>query len=258
MKPVIFVVALSAIKCSSFSTLAQIRARPSLLTISEKGEPSWDDDVDYEKIWNENNDDGDIMPTTDWDAPSSLSSSDDNRLNIPGVVSELLDSETAAEIKEEAREIINDKVQEGLDQINKMRKELKTDIEVKKRAIERSSQARAERESKALLGKIDAMTESFLEESRSSREATKRVAAADAAMEGKGVDLGSWGMLGDVVVAMDSSGGLLGSMDSAKKTREQQENKNASDTSQGADAPTQQNRILIIADESSVRSSNLF
>ena len=55
MKPVIFVVALCAIECSSFSTLAQRRARPSLLTISEKGEPSWDDDVDYEKIWNENN-----------------------------------------------------------------------------------------------------------------------------------------------------------------------------------------------------------
>jgi len=254
----VIVLAWSIINCCSFSTWAPIREHPSRLWSSGKGDSSWDDDVDYEKVWNENGDKEDIMPNTDWDAPS-LSSSDDTSLKIPGVVSDLLDSETAAELKEEARDIINDKIQEGLDQIKKLRKELNTDIDAKKQAMERSSQARAERESKALMEKIDALTDSFLEESRASRESTKRIAEADAAMEGKGVDLGSWGVLGDAVVTMESAGGLLGSMDSAKKKQEQQKNQENSDTTESADADisTRQNRILIVADQSSDPTANI-
>jgi hypothetical protein len=206
---------------------------------------SWDDDVDYDKLWSEKED---VLPTSDWDSSSGHGSeSKGTDLQVPKAVSELIDSQTAQEIKEESRKIIEEKAKQGRDQISKLRKELSDDFESQKRAMERRSDARSEVESKRLLGKIDAITEQFLSETKQVRDSTKLAAAADRAMEGKGLDLGSWGALGDAVVPTTGSVGLLGSVGSAK----QRQTFYKSET-EGAVFAGKKGRILIVADEGSV------
>lgn len=223
---------------------------------------SWDDDVDYDKLWKDPSD-MDQLPTSAWDdlREDSSSSTKDNdviSLGFPTeLLSDLLDAETAAQLKEDAKLILENKVQEGLDELAKMRVDLKKDIESQKRAMERSSRARKEREETKLLNKIDDIYANFMNESKEMRESTKLAAAADKAMEAKGggVDVGSWGVLGGADITLSSSlasdgssGIVLGSVENAKQQQQQQQQGDATAT-----LPPAESRILIIADESSVR-----
>lgn len=226
-------------------------------TLYASSEPpkDWDEGVDYDKVWKKEKDEvvEDMMPDSEWDDTVKSSSNKETDLDLPTEeISELLDAETAAELKAEAREIIKERVQVGMDQLQKMREELKKDISSQKRQMERSSAARAEKESKRLLNKIDGMTENLLKDSQAIRESTKRAAAADAAMVGKGVDMGSWGMLGGAYVVFDGAGDglLLGSVDNAKKQQDRAAAAGQDEEESATSGP--ENRILIIADDSGV------
>ena len=222
---------------------------------------SWDDNVDYDKLWKDPSD-MDLLPTSEWDdlrdnSSSSSTTKDDDLISLgfPNeLLSDLLDAETAAQLKEDAKLILESKVQEGLDELAKMRVDLKKDIESQKRAMERSSKARKEREETKLLNKIDDIYANFMNESKEMRESTKLAAAADKAMEtkGGGVDVGSWGVLGGADITLSSSitndvpsGIVLGSVENAKQQQQQGD--------ATAPLPPAETRILIIADESSVR-----
>mmetsp|Transcript_13064 Transcript_13064/g.21622 ORF Transcript_13064/g.21622 Transcript_13064/m.21622 type:complete len:655 (+) Transcript_13064:122-2086(+) len=219
---------------------------------NDKDDESWDEDVDYDKVW-PSNEQEDIMPTAAWDdvvVDDDSSSSSNTDLDLPPALSELMDSATAAELKDEARVIIETQVQQGLDDLAKVRKDLTKDIEAQKRSLQRQSAVRAQQEETKLMRKIDALSGNFLADSKDAREATKRAAAADAAMEGKGLEVGSWGVLsssGDgsdgAVVTMGGTDGLLGSVANAKKQQA------AATDDDGAD-PATASRILIVADES--------
>jgi NAD dependent epimerase/dehydratase family enzyme len=77
-------------------------------------------------------------------------------------------------------------------------------------------------------------------------------------MEGKGLEYGSWGTIDDstnVIVPLMSNSQMMGSMDATTKIQKQQSN-DVNDTTMTTTTTTsslQNNRILIIADESSVR-----
>ena len=222
---------------------------------NDEEEESWDDTVNYDKLWTDRDD---TLPGSAWDAVKSTSKQleDSVSLGIPDV-SDLLDSETAAELKEEAKRILDTKVQEGLDQLAKMRVELTKDIEAQKRAMERKSKARNAQEETKLLNKIDTIAGAFLKESEQLRESTKLAAAADAAMEGKGIELGSWGVVGGAAVTtMATTGSLLGSVENAKWQNQQQkqlQQGTGSESTGVAVLSPIESRILIVADESSVR-----
>lgn len=236
---------------------------------NKKVEDSWDENVDYDKLWKDPSD-MDMLPTSAWDDEAPQQSQDGNNnnndntmitLGFPNdVLSDLLDAETAAQLKEDAKRIVEAKMQEGLDELAKLKVDLKNDIASQKRAMERSSKARQGREEAKLLQRIDDIAANFLNQSKEQRESTKLAAAADAAVgrKGGGVDLGSWGVLGgaDVTLVRSSSSGsgsgiVLGSVENAKQQQQQQlqqQEGNAAVT-----MPAAQNRILIIADVSSVR-----
>jgi hypothetical protein len=246
---------MAATTSHAFSVLPSVVQRPVVTTTTRlysspssppEDESSWDEDVDYDKVWSSNKDNQeDLMPNAAWDDVVDKKEVD---LGVPPAISELIDAETAAEIKEEAREIIEKNMQQGMEQLAKMRSELNKDISAQKRSMERQSEKRAEREEARLLDKIDQITGKFLSDSKAVRESTKMAAAADAAMEGRGVDVGSWGTLGGgAVVTMDSgNAGLLGSVENAKRQQQQQEDADI-------ELPPAESRILIIADESGVR-----
>ena len=119
--------------------------------------------------------------------------------------------EEAQALKAEASELISDAVAQGVDDIQALRAQLKNEnLEASKERL-RQSEKNAELASQTLLKKIDKLTDGFLKTSQSMRDSTKRAAAADASMEGKGAELGSWGTLGGAAVAT----GLLGSVASA-------------------------------------------
>lgn len=210
---------------------------------------SWDEDVDYDKVWSKKEGEKeDMMPGAAWDDVVPSSSKKETNLDISPVISELLDAETAADLKREAREIIENRVSQGMEQLAEMRKDMKKDVESRKRTMERQSEVRAEREGKQLMNKIDQITGNFLSDSKQQRDATKMAAAADAAMEGQGVDVGSWGSIGGAVVTMGgANSGLLGSVENAKKQQQQAE--------AGVDLPPTASRILIVADESGVSAA---
>jgi hypothetical protein len=245
--------AMAATTSHSFSLLPSAIQRPVVTTArlysspsppQEDDESSWDEDVDYDKVWSSK--DENMMPNAAWDDVIDKKDKEVD-LGLPPAISELIDAETAAEIKEEAREIIEKNMQQGMEQLAKMRSELNKDIGAQKRSMERQSEKRAKREEERLLNKIDQITGKFLSESKAVRESTKMAAVADAAMEGQGIDVGSWGTLGGgAVVTMDGGAGLLGSVENAKRQQQQQEDAEV-------ELPPADNRILIIADESGVR-----
>ena len=162
-----------------------------------------------------------------------------------------LTEQEAAELKAAATEIINESVAEGLDEIEKLRERMKREFERKKVAMAAASERNTARESAKLMSKIDALTDTFLENTELSRKATKLAAAADQAMEGRGVDLGAWGNLGGATVA---TGTLLGSVENAQ----QQVAKSTTVSGKSTDESTgmvetvqqQSNRIIVLADPS--------
>merc|ERR1719343_970523 len=137
-----------------------------------------------------------------------------------------------------------------------------------------ASDLEAKRQSELLMSKIDGMTSSFLKSTESSRTSTKMAAAASRAMEGtaatgmkaRGLEVGTWGVLGGRTVVADDEranrgGGLLGSMGNAiqeadlAKSRSTVEYSDFNDfgdstmnTKEETVVEVQENRILIVAD----------
>ena len=237
---------------------------------------AWDEDVDYDKEWPSGSG-GDQMNLPDeQDMLQQLSSSnaastnmDELRMTDRDILDEVkeelgvdlnlrLGDDELDEIKEKAREIIEKKVQENVNQVNRMRERMNREIERNRNMMQTQSELKGKKESARLLSKIDRMTEDFLQSTSAARESTQRAAAADKSMEGKGVELGAWGTIdGDndsaVVVPMsdlNDNSFLVGSVDNAKVQQARRAKMDATSDS----APVEpSSRVLIVADESKVR-----
>mmetsp|Transcript_14378 Transcript_14378/g.20031 ORF Transcript_14378/g.20031 Transcript_14378/m.20031 type:complete len:284 (-) Transcript_14378:1230-2081(-) len=221
---------------------------------SDDNQEGWDDDIDYDALEQEasgaKNESPD--PSTEWNEITG-----EPKLGIDiGQQLNPLTPEQAADLKAEATEIINDAFAEGIDDIERLRKDMEKQVEKSKIAMQAASDYNADREGKALLGKIDRMTNKFLDDTKDSRLSTKLVSAADRASEGKGVDMGSWGVLGGAVVTTDgsSSSGLLGSVDAARSPATVIQAEGLEE--EEAEATAAENRVMIVADESSVSTKS--
>jgi hypothetical protein len=222
----------------------RISQRLPLLLFSKNTDPGgdWDDDVDYEKEFPEGGDE-DVSPdpSLSWNTPAA----DDDmtpKLGIDiGKMLAPLSAKDAAELKAAATEVINDAIAEGLDDIDTLRARMKLELESTRADMAYESEKTTQRESDKLFSKIDALTDAFLSSTALTRNSTKLAAAADKSMKGKGVEMGTWGDLGDgtaVVTSMSSSGQsvLLGSVQAAQRS------------SSEASESTNQLSVLVVAD----------
>ena len=198
-------------------------------------------------------------------APTPASSSSPKLgIDIGSQLKPLSDQE-AADLKAAAMEVINDGVAEGIDEIEKLRDNMNQFIDKQRAQMELKSDLDLQREQKKLLSKIDQMTGDFLAKTQATREETKLVAKADKSNEGKGVEVGVWGVLGGAAVVTTGSQnvGLLGSVDAAKAAVEKEAKKaqeqEMSDLKRSASVVQEEtttvnsNRVVIIADTSQVR-----
>ena len=215
----------------------------------EKKDEAWDANVDYEKEWPK--DQAPPDPSTAWDALPNMPEAPKLGIDIS---LEPLSEEEAKEIKEEAKEIINSKIDAGVEEIEKMRAKMTRELEKSRKVMQVASELEAQKKSGELMDKIGSKIDTFLESTRDSRTSTKTAAAASRAMEGRneGIEMGTWGTLGGrTVLASDS---LLGSVENAKKQQDSSENKensnNATDDAQVA--VSDENRIIVIADTKQV------
>jgi len=159
------------------------------LSSSSKDIDSWDSEEDYAEF-NKN-----------LDGPAD----DDFELNFLSQKGKLgidigkemgiskLSPEEAAELKREASEAIESAFSSQLQELDKLRQNMKKDFEDSRQAMNAASDLRASREAEQLLNKIDAMTGDFLRETKRSRDSTKLAATADHNMVGRGLEFGSWG-----------------------------------------------------------------
>ena len=184
-----------------------IGARFSSSSSNSNGDDSsWDDDVDYDKEFP-------VDPTADkspdpslpWDEPSNAmegnSFLESGKLGIKLDLGPMSD-EDAAEIKAAATELINEAVAAGIDDIETLRKNMKKEVEAQRKRLQLQSEWNSQKAQEELLGKIDKMTNEFLSENAASRKSTKLAAAADRSMEGRGSEMGSWGVLGQTEVVL--------------------------------------------------------
>ena len=166
-----------------------------------------------------------------------------------GSMLEPLSEQEAAELKAAATEVINDAIAQGIDEIDIVRNKMKREFEKKRKTMAARSEANTKREAAKLLNRIDALTDAFLESTEATRSSTKLAAAADASMEGRGLDVGAWGMIEGAAV---TTGSLIGSV--AKAQQDATKTKTVSTYGEKKEEPSlskpQENRILIIADES--------
>jgi hypothetical protein len=191
---------------------------------NEDNTDDWDGDVDYDQAFPPDEEEASsssssLDPTLSWKPPSaSNEESGELKLGIQiGRMLEPLSEKEAAELKAAATEIINDKVAEGLDDIDRMRARFKREVDQKRRQAQLASEFKAQRESERLMDKIDALTSNFLDKTEASRASTRLVAAADRSNEGKAVEIGVWGNLDGVAVGTMSGSfsPLLGSIQAA-------------------------------------------
>lgn len=215
---------------------------------AKKDEP-WDANVDYDMEWPK--DQAPPDPSTAWDALPIMPEAP--RLGID-VSLEPLNEQQAAEIKQEAEKIINSRIDEGIEDIEKLRKKMAKEMQSSKKIMQIASELDAKEKSDKLMKKIDQLTGSFLESTKGTRMSTKTAAAASRAMEGtnQGLEIGTWGTLSGRTVIASDIGSLLGSVDNAA----QQQVKLAPDdtaSSETAVAVPVENRIIMIADTNQVR-----
>lgn len=196
------------------------------MTSSSVSDPSWDDDVDYKQEFNLDANGELPDPTSNWNDQGenpSLGISIGKQVTLTG--------RQIATLKKEAAEMINDKIDEGIQDIERMRIQMKDDLDKSRELMKVQSELNAQREAAILMDKIDKLTGKFLDSNKQVRQSTVLAAMADAATEGTGKVLGSWGSLGGVDVRT-SGKSLLGQEDE-----------------QASLAAPRKNRILIIADE---------
>jgi hypothetical protein len=208
-------------------------------------EAAWDADVEYDKEWPQQKAPPD--PSTAWDAIPIMPEA--ARLGID-ISLKPLNEQEAAEIKKEAQEIINSRIDEGIQDIERLRKKMSKEMEQSRKIMEIASELEAKRKSDELMKKIDRMTGAFLDSTKETRTSTKMAAAASRAMEGsgKGLEVGTWGTLSGRTVIASNSGSLLGSVDYAAN----EEQKQTAGTDSAGTARTV-NRILVVADIKEVR-----
>jgi len=150
-----------------------------------------------------------------------------------------------AEVISEATEVINDAFASQEQEMEELKEKMKEEFEASKEELDNQSELRAKRATGNFLSKADKMAEEFLESTLQSRMGTKMAAMADANMEGKGLELGSWGTIGGNAV-LASSDGFLMDMDMDGSTAATTNSQNDAE----GDIIERQNRILIIYDPS--------
>jgi len=146
-------------------------------------------------------------------------------------------------IKREGTELIEGAFEEGLKELETMRSRMKKDFEKNKETMRVASELRAQYETEKLMERLEKKTNDFLDKTRIDREGTKLAAEADRNMEGKGIELGSWGndeMGNTVATGFQSSSKSLSA--SGKATEEDGEWGEVISSSR-------ENKVLFIADE---------
>lgn len=237
---------------------------------------AWDENVDYEKEWPSGKDTSVPDPGTSWDTlPNALGADflGNDATELLGIDLELepLSEAEANKLRNDARQIVEDAINAGVEDIESLKAKMKRELDASRRAMSLASELEAKRQTDRLLSKIDSMTGDFLKATESTRKSTKMAAAASRAMEGtngskaRGLEVGTWGVLGGRTVVADddrarSGSGLLGSIGNAIRENDLAEasNKMGLDDSdllgslqadQAEDTVVvQENRILILAD----------
>eukprot|EP00559_Dactyliosolen_fragilissimus_P005724 CAMPEP_0184856738 /NCGR_PEP_ID=MMETSP0580-20130426/1915_1 /TAXON_ID=1118495 /ORGANISM="Dactyliosolen fragilissimus" /LENGTH=703 /DNA_ID=CAMNT_0027351937 /DNA_START=233 /DNA_END=2341 /DNA_ORIENTATION=- len=211
-----------------------------------------DENDDYDDDEEEDDDDDDDSSS------NSISSSSTSSLGI-NLNLDPLTRDEAEKLRAEARLEIDKAFDNRLNEIDKLKDKTRKDFEESKKRLAYDSEQRAKEESARLSQKIDAITDKFLGSTKEEREATKMVYRADKSMEGKGMDVGSWGSIGNAEVLVQSYGtarpGLLGSMDSYKSgSKSSNSNGDSLDNEDGNNnsnlSDAKQRRILIVYDDS--------
>ncbi len=239
---------------------------------------AWDENVDYDKEWPQgSNDKGGSLPDpgTSWDTlPNRLDpdfmGTDATELLGIDLSLEPLSAKDAERLREDARKIVEEAIDAGVNDIESLKAKMKRELDASRKAMSMASDLEAKRQSDLLMSKIDGMTGDFLKKTESSRKSTKMAAAASRAMEGnaatgykaKGIEVGTWGVLGGRTVVADNeraNGGLLGSVgnaardaDLANSQKVEYSDFNDFGSSSTVEEETmveiQENRILILAD----------
>ncbi len=225
------------------------RATPriSLMILRNNGnqdEEAWDANVDYDKEWPQDKAPPD--PSTAWDALPNMPQI--SKLGI-GVSLEPLNEQQAAELKKEAEDIINSRIDEGIQDIENLRKRMSKEMEQSRKIMQLASEMEAQKQSDDLMKKIDKLTGDFLESTKETRISTKMAAAASKAMEGtgKGIEMGTWGSISGRSVIASGSGTLLGSIENAVQ-KQQKGRAGDKAVSEKASVTPRENRIIILAD----------
>lgn len=152
-----------------------------------------------------------------------------------------LTPEQISSLQDEARQEVDRAFEKSMVDIESIKAESREDLENSLKEMRTKSDARVKAESEKLMGKIDSITQDFLSQNEKFSEESAIVLKADRAMaeSGRGVDIGSWGTLNGVDVALtsttvdsQSSMGLFGSVQGV-------------DDASTASQPSQ-NKILIV------------
>ena len=202
---------------------------------------AWDENVDYDKEWpggSQESSSGNSLPDpgTAWDTlPNKLGPDfmGNDATELLGIDLELepLSQTDADKLREDARKIVEEAIDAGVNDIESLKAKMKRELDASRKAMSIASDLEAKRQSDLLMRKIDSMTGDFLKKTESSRKSTKMAAAASRAMEGtaatgmkaKGIEVGTWGVLGGRTVVADDElansrgSGLLGSVGKAVK-----------------------------------------
>ena len=209
---------------------------------------AWDANVDYEKEWPKDQSPPD--PSSAWDALPNMP--DAPRLGIDLQLKPLSEEE-AQLIKEEASDIINQKIDAGIEDIEKLRTKMAKELDSQRKVMQVASELQAKQKSEELMSKIDKLAGNFLDSTKETRTSTKMAAAASRAMEGtsRGIELGTWGTLGGRTIVAGSIDNdiLLGSVANAERDIELKDKTDGKSDEESLI----ENRIVILADTKQVR-----
>lgn len=238
--------------CNAFTTPTSHacgrRSLPVAAKDSKDPEEAWDANVDYDKEWPDSAS-ATPDPSTAWDALPEQPDLSAKKLGIDLNLDQL-SQEEAKKLQDDAKEIINQQIDKGVQDIEKLRQKMTKELDQSRKIMQFASELQAKQKSEELMDKIDKLTGNFLDSTKSTREGTKLAARASKAMEGtnKGLEMGTWGTLGGRTVVAEEAVSLLGSVDNAK----QKASGEKEDTTEQAEQAEQENRIVLLADTKQV------
>lgn len=158
--------------------------------------------------------------THDEDQEELVKSSPSLGINI-GAQLNPLSSEDVEMLRKEATEKINEAFADRLEELANVKEEVRKDFERSKEELKIASDRRAKEETARLMSKIDKISSDFLDKNEELRSGTKMAAMADKNMEGKGLEVGSWGRISGMNVLTSASSGMslgvFGSVDAVTK-----------------------------------------